>query len=52
MRIDAGIETRSWMRGQSDWYVTLDANMDMMSACPASPLFYRHGRGDNFPGIS
>lgn len=30
----------------------IDANMDMMSACPVSPLFYRYGRGDLFPGIS
>lgn len=30
----------------------IDANMDMMSACPVSPLFYRYGRGDDFPGIS
>jgi len=30
----------------------IDANMDMMSACPVSPLFYRYGRGDVFPGIS
>ena len=30
----------------------IDANMDMMSACPVSPLFYRSGRGDVFPGIA
>ncbi len=30
----------------------IDANMDMLSACPVSPLFYRYGRGDVFPGIS
>ena len=28
------------------------ANMDMMSACAVSPLFYSYGRGDLFPGIS
>ena len=30
----------------------IDANRDMLSACPVSPLFYRYGRGDLFPGIS
>lgn len=30
----------------------IDANMDLMSACPVSPLFYGYGRGDVFPGIS
>ncbi|KAL9045961.1 MAG: hypothetical protein Q9214_001091 [Letrouitia sp. 1 TL-2023] len=30
----------------------IDANMDMMSACPVSPLFYNYGCGDVFPGIS
>ena len=30
----------------------IDANMDMLSACPVSPLFYRYGRGDEFPDIS
>lgn len=30
----------------------IDANMDMMSACPVSPLFYKCGRGHVFPGIS
>lgn len=30
----------------------INANMDMMSACPVSPLFYKYGRGDVFPGIS
>lgn len=30
----------------------VDANMDLMSACPVSPLFYRYGRGHDFPGIS
>jgi hypothetical protein len=30
----------------------IDANMDMISACPVSPLFFRCGRGEKFPGIS
>ena len=30
----------------------INANMDMLSACPVSPLFYKYGRGDAFPGIS
>ena len=30
----------------------IDANVDMLSTCPVSPLFYRYGRGDVFPGIS
>lgn len=30
----------------------VDANMDMMSACPVSPLFYQYGTGEEFPGIS
>lgn len=30
----------------------IDANMDMLSACPVSPLYYSYGRGDRFPGIS
>ena len=30
----------------------IDANMDMMSACPVSPLFYRYDQGHVFPGIS
>lgn len=30
----------------------IDANMDMLSACPVSPLYYSYGRGDKFPGIS
>ncbi len=30
----------------------IDANMDMLSACPVSPLFYGYGRRDVFPGIS
>lgn len=30
----------------------IDANMDMMSACPVSPLFYKYGSGHVFPGIS
>lgn len=30
----------------------IDANMDMMSACPVSPLFYKYGQGFIFPGIS
>ena len=29
----------------------IDGNMDMMSACPVSPLIYEYGRGDLFPGI-
>jgi len=52
MCITTGIGTQSWMRGLSDWYVTLDTNMNMMSACPVSPLFHRYGQGDNFPSIS
>ncbi|MCJ1271703.1 hypothetical protein MMC22_011608 [Lobaria immixta] len=30
----------------------IDANMDMMSACAVSPLFYKYGREEDFPGIS
>lgn len=30
----------------------VDANMDMLSACPVSPLYYSYGREDKFPGIS
>lgn len=30
----------------------IDANMDMLSACPVGPLFYKYGRGDEYPGIS
>ena len=30
----------------------INANMDLLSACPVSPLFYRYGRGEAFPGIS
>lgn len=30
----------------------IDANRDMMSACPVSPLFHRYGQGFEFPGIS
>lgn len=30
----------------------IDANMDLLSACPVSPLFYQYGRGEEFPGIS
>lgn len=30
----------------------IDANMDMMSACAVSPLFYKYGRVEDFPGIS
>lgn len=30
----------------------IDANMDMMSACAVSPLFYKYGLGEEFPGIS
>jgi len=29
----------------------IDANIDIMSACPVSPLFYRYGQGHVFPGI-
>ena len=30
----------------------IDANMDMLSACPVSPLFYDYGQEDVFPGLS
>jgi len=30
----------------------IDGNIDMLSACPVSPLYYSYGRGDKFPGIS
>ena len=54
-------ETRA-SRGEKTWRTVepsdiaenelIDANMDMLSACPVSPLFYEYGRGDLFPGIS
>lgn len=50
-----GLRTKTWRTvEQSDVAENelIDANMDMMSACPVSPLFYRFGRGDLFPGIS
>ena len=30
----------------------INANMDMLSACPVSPLFYYYGRKGEFPGMS
>ena len=43
---------RTVEKGDTPELELIDDNMDMLSACPVSPLFYRYGRGNAFPGIS
>lgn len=51
----SSLSTRTWRTvEQSDIAENelIDANMDLLSAYPVSPLFYKYGREDKFPGIS